>query len=532
MSLDPKKVPVQFDFIDDPQGKAEVLGSIQQVDQAVKALARNDGALLQAENFMRMEQAAKRAGTATQAASGGGVGGLGGKMTRQIGGTVGRQVGGEVGQGISTLTQNLGGLTAAGGLAAVAVIGVGMAMKELDKISEKLRREEELLLEARFAEIDAAGQTTEEIQRQIDEQTEIAEKAREKEAAAQERESIRRKERNSDELWLVKGIGDAIGIFEDGANEAQEAAEKWGDTAEDAKAQVEGLNDALDSTETAAADAAEALEKAAEAQTDAILDEVDAIGKNTKARQEASKRTRTENRERLKAIADQQAILKAQIAALKASGLATEEVIAKLAGLEKEMKSLGDEAGIVANAVKQGTSADREAAAERKRIREQENRERLQEQREAARERRQARLDEEFERQKEMIDFGNKIKKIEFDAAKSRYDIQINANRDQERLLREAAHAFENDFYQDFLGAFTNQNALAFQLQERQIAAGQSLEDVNRSSYLNQQETRAEAGYQQLSGPSGGNPVTINTGMDLNAVTQHLQSIGLVPNYG
>ena len=39
MSLDPKKVPIQLDWQEDAQGKAQVLNSVQQVDQAVKGLA-------------------------------------------------------------------------------------------------------------------------------------------------------------------------------------------------------------------------------------------------------------------------------------------------------------------------------------------------------------------------------------------------------------------------------------------------------------------------------------------------------------
>ena len=67
---------------------------------------------------------------------------------------------------------------------------------------------------------------------------------------------------------------------------------------------------------------------------------------------------------------------------------------------------------------------------------------------------------------------------IEYDWRKTQRDIAINANRQQAAMMRKAAFDLNNDFEQDFLGAFQKQNQLAFDLREANIATGQSFQDA------------------------------------------------------
>jgi hypothetical protein len=500
-------------------------------DQAVRDVQRLDAA------FRKLAKEAKSA-TAVSQGSGQGIrdvgqgpaaGGRGVSAASALG--VARQAAGVAGAGevggiLGQLGSSIDALGPIGIATTAAAVGLSVGLDKLSKASEEARRAEELLLAARFAENEAEGDTTAAINEQIEAQQQVAELARKNQQDALDRVSELEAAGEGAGSGVLDYIKKLAGSESD-LEAAKNAAQEWGDKAADAEAQIKGLTGSLDSTETAAADAAEALEKAAEAQSKAVLDQTDALGKEIKARQEASKRTRAQNRDRLKAIQEQSTILKVQIAALKASGLQTDEVVSKLQSLEKELGNLGKEANIVSKAVQQGTRADQQAAAERKRLRDQENQDRIQAIRDAARERRQQREEERQERLKEQIDFGNKIADIQYDTAKKQYDIQVQANRDQDRLLREHIQSVQQDFYQDFLGLFTQQNALAFRLQETRIGAQQGLSDAATEGYLGQQKLRGESGYQQLlGGPSGGgNQITINTGANPQDVVSVLQPI-------
>lgn len=531
--------------------QVELVIQLKGIDQAIREMERLEwamgGVASQAQQVTQNAQGAGRSlqGITQQApmlnpsssapVSGGGGGGGGSKSGVSASGALnvaGRAAGiagaGEVSGILGQLGSSIGALGPIGAVTTVAAVGLGVAFKELSKESERLRRETELILEARFAEIDATGKTTEEITKQLEAQADAWEKAADKEFAALDKETQLREEQRSGILGGLKDIGDSIGVWSDGVNEAQEAAEKWGAESDNLKASTEGLTAALDSTETAAADAAEALEKAAEAQEESVLKQVDALGKRIKAEQDAQDRSREGNKDRLKAIRDEEKVLQAQVAALKASGVSGEKAAEKLEALTGQLKMLGDESQITQKAIREGTHVDREAAAERVRITKAENAERMQDMRNAARERAEERKKEEREHLKDQIEFGNKILDIQYDEAKRKYDIQIQADRDQERLMREHIQSETQEYYQDFMGLFTQQNALAFRLKETQIGAQQGMADATLQGYLSQQKLRAQTpGAQQLLGgaPGGGNTININTGMDPNAMMAIIQQM-------
>ena len=535
---DDRIIPARLKLTDDPQGRQQIVQSLQQVDNALTDVGTNPALLKQAENARTAEAAFKKSSAAASSAAGSGAS-AGGATTSSKLGLAGAGVGqlasiagvsGQAGGAISLLGSSIGTMGAAGAAAAVGMVGLGLIMGQLRKASEEADKAFKAQLETQYAMNAAMSLTTLSIEEQIASKEAELVIAERNLATAQEAHALADR---SGALGVVDDWRNFVSVMEDAGppiGAANEALEEAQDKVTKLRGEVEGLTGSLDTAEVAANDAAKALEEQAEAQTDALLEQTDALGKLMKAENDASKRTKEGNQDRLQAIREQQKILQAQIATLKASGLATEGVIAKLEGLEAEMKSLGAEAGVVGKAIAQGTSADKAAANERAKIRAQERADARQAAREAARERAQQRREEEEEKLKDAIDFANKIKDIQYNTAKQQYDIQIQANRDQERLLREFTQQRDQDFYQDFLGLYQRQNDLAFQLNETQISAGQGLSDASREGFMAQQKLRGETpGAQQLlTSGGGGNTTIINTGLDPNAINAILQGNGML----
>jgi hypothetical protein len=520
MTFDPKNIPVKLDFIDDPQGRQQQVASINAVDNALTDLGSNPGMLLQADNAQRAEAAIKKAGTATQRAAGGAktpAGPAGPGVSGQLG-VVGAGAGqlaslagvsGQAGGAIGLLGSSIGAMGAAGAAVAVTMVGLGLVLGKSKKAAEEATRQEELLLRARFKAIDAAGETTEVLEKQIaDLEASIA--------AQTEKVAVAFDEMNRLDLdGYAGGVDDirrAIGNSESGFGAAKKAYEDADKSLDEMTADLEGLNVGLDSTATAAADAAEALEKQAQAQEDALLKQVDSLGKLRKVEQAAAERSTEANQDRLKAIQQESKVLREQIAVIEASGISGEQAAAKLSGLKDELSALGSESEVVQKAIKGNTQVQKAEAAKRKEIARLEHNDRVLSMLRGSSKRKEIEDTEQNDRLKAMIDFANKVKDIEFNTAKRKFEISLQANRDQERLLRENKQQMTQDFFQDFLGAYQRQNQLAFSLRETQIAAGQQLTDVGREGFLAQQQLRAQTPGAQplLGGPPGGNSVTIN----------------------
>ena len=537
MTNDGREIPARIKLIDDPQGAASIVGSIDTVIRALGNLAENDAFLKQAEDAEQLVDAAERANIASGSGSGGSGGGRGkfGRASQLVGQAAVGAVGGEAGKAIGTLTQSIATLGATGAVVGVGMIALDAIMGGLRKASEEANKAFERQFDSQQLMNAAMSDTTANIESQIEAleaQKVIADRNLASAQAAHSAADRDKLQGALDDARNFTGIGinmgPAIGAATDKLEEMTDAANAINDD-------IATLTASLDLAEVAANDAAEALEKQAEAQEAAALKQADAAGNLLKASQDAAKRDREGNIDRLKAIKDQKQVIETQINSLKASGVATEAVTAKIDALTGELKSLGDETEVVTRAVRQGTTEDRKAAQERAKERAQERAEEKRARAEARRERKLARMEEEHERIKDAIDFANKVKDIEFKTAEQKYNIALDANRNQERLLRESKQQLNQDFFQDFLGLFTSQNQLAFNLQETQIAAGQNISDADRSGFLDQQRLRANTpGAQQLLGGPGGSgsgaTVTINTGLDPNAVGAILQDYGVIPN--
>jgi len=72
---DGREIPVRLNLIDDPQGAAAQVNTLNSIDDALTRLGENEGFLLQAENAERMRESAEEA---VNAGGGGGGGGSGG----------------------------------------------------------------------------------------------------------------------------------------------------------------------------------------------------------------------------------------------------------------------------------------------------------------------------------------------------------------------------------------------------------------------------------------------------------------------
>ena len=454
-----------------------------------------------------------------QPVGGGGVG-VGGaaRALGSAGGLIGSASGsagiGQAGQAMGMLASNISTLGPAGVLATGAAIGLSLAMKEVNKASEEARREMELVLDARFAEIDAAGKTTEEIKKQIEEQTRIATDAREKQSAALQEMVMDKADRDG-----LQDIGDALGIWSDGVQEANEAAEEQQKKAEDANAAIEGLNEALGSTETAAADAKKAMEDLAEQMAEDLMDSADDAGEAVRELTSAQERSRESNADRLKQIASEQKALQASLKVLQSQEDSTGKAAKQIEVLNAKLSDLGREAGTVSQVMGQQASAQSAVAKSTWEVgrsmtfsldmRSKEQKEKLKEYHDAIR--------------KSTTEAYNKMVDIDFDAAKQREKIAIDSNREQERLIRESKQQFDQDFYQDFLGEFRSRQQLAFNLNETQIGAGQSFADVGRESFNAQQQARAQTpGAQQLMNN------TFNISGDTQSIMRTLHQAGVV----
>jgi len=488
--------------------------STERASQSAQKLAQNVGRAQTPGGAPVSATVPAPAGGGAGASQAAGAIGAGVGLAGSLGGSAGL---GQAGSALGLLGSNLSALGPAGVIAAGAAVGLGLAMKELSKASESARKEMEAYLQSAFAEIDARGQTTDAIQKQIEEQTKAAENAREKSALAQEAydEAFNRFRAGSEDNF--RAIGDFLGIWSDQVNVAKEALDEENAKAQEAQATLEGLTAALDSTETAAADTKKAMEELAQQMTDDLLDSASDAGDAVRQLAAAQERSRDANVERLKQIAVEQKATETELQQLRESGNTSADVTKRIEALNSKLNDLGQEADIVSGVMSKQASAQREVAASAQKTTQaaQSVGMRLF----AVSKQQKDTLDEQL---KAMIEFGNKIADIEYDAAKQREKIAIDANREQERLIRESKQQFDQDFYQDFLGEFQRRQQLAFNLRETQIGAQQSFADVGRESFNTQQQLRAQTpGAQPMNN-------TFNITGDTQSIMRTLQQAGVV----
>jgi hypothetical protein len=462
--------------------------------------------------FARNVTAQPGSGAGVSASRGASALGAAGGLIGSAGGSAGV---GQAANAMSLLGGNIAALGPIGVVTAGAAIGLSVAMKALNEASEKARegiiRHNELVrdqLELEYMTTDELTKTVEARQREVDMLKEqIAQ------AATVEEPTELRDAAIKDNLFV---IGDALGLVGAAGDQAATDLSEMEEKLATAEGELVNVNEALGSTEVAANDAAKAMEDLAKQMSKDLLNSADDAGESVRELTAAQNRSRESNNDRLKQIAAEQKALQASLGVLQSQEDSTGEAAKQIEILNAKMADLSREAGTVSQVMSQQASAQREVAKEthrtttaagflgRKRSKEEKDEQ-------------QKTMDDLL---KTAIDYHNKIADIEFDAAKSREKIAIDANREQERLIRESKQQFDQDFYQDFLGEFQRRQELAFNLKETQIGAGQSFADVGRDAFNAQQQARAEQ-QQAISN-------VFNISGDTQSIMRTLQQAGVV----
>jgi len=455
------------------------------------------------------------AGAGISASGAAGALGAAGGLAGSLGGSAAV---GQAGSAVGLLGSNIAALGPIGVATTAVTVGLGVAMKALSEASEKARAEVTRYNELVRDRLELEYQTTDELvkarearQREVDILKEqIAQAATVEEPTQFKDFAIR------DNLYV---IGDALGLVGAAGDQAASDLADMEEKLAKAEGELVNVNDALESTEVAANDAAKAMQDLAEQMAQELLDSASDAGEAVRELAAAQDRSRDANQKRLEQIADEQAAAQAELEILQSQATQSEEVARRIDTLNEKLSDLGQEAAIVSDVMSKQSRETNEVSRSAGR---------------AATETQSVGLriggmtkkfkDALDEQLKTAIEFANKVDDIEYDAAKQREKIAIDANREQERLIRESKQQFNLDFYQDFLGEFQRRQQLAFNVSETQIGVGQSFADVDRNSFNAQQQLRAQTqGAQQLA-----NQNTFNISGDPQSIMQVLQSAGVV----
>lgn len=112
---------------------------------------------------------------------------------------------------------------------------------------------------------------------------------------------------------------------------------------------LEVVNGALASGVFAANDAKVAEEELAKSRSDNALTAADTAGRELAAEQKALENSEEGNKKRLESIDNERAVIDRQIQVLRASGVTSDEVTAKIASLNTQLGSLGKESSFITN---------------------------------------------------------------------------------------------------------------------------------------------------------------------------------------
>ncbi len=138
---------------------------------------------------------------------------------------------------------------------------------------------------------------------------------------------------------VVARLGVATGLFSD----VQAAVDGANTNIAKYEAEQRKLNEAIQEGAFADNEAAEAKRAA----TQATLQEADLAADSLRRQQQANEATVEQNEQRLKAIENEEAILREQLAVLEESGDTSEEVTQRIEALNKQLSVLGEEARFI-----------------------------------------------------------------------------------------------------------------------------------------------------------------------------------------
>jgi hypothetical protein len=377
-----------------------------------------------------------------------------------------------------------GGLAGIAAVAGVALVAVSLAFKKFTDDAQKQADQLSQVIDARIetAKFVAGGGTSEEAEARKKELEAVREA--ELQVLADLKASY---DANIASAGLLGNVMQVISPQEEElANSIKELeASTAGSTAE-----ITQLEKVLQDGSLAANDAAAAEAALAEERTAAILEEAAQAGELASLKARVGDLTQEQIDSELEALEIREAGLKAEIAALKASGDTSAEVTKKIASLTSALGFLGEQSSVLKSARPGAKSEAAEKAAEDAK-RERESAARESERANSERKRSQDQQREQAKKAqedaiKQQQQFEDAINKAREDAHNKRVDQEINNARAIEDIIR--------DFGDQRADALAEQNFLALaQLNKDEKRAGrdQSIENKRAKEDINRESQRA-----------------------------------------
>lgn len=213
------------------------------------------------------------------------------------------------------------------------------------KTSEEVRKENEALAQARSLEAETLGKTT------------AAYQTFEKDAQA----AVNSGQNLAGTLTdVVFGTGATVAGLK-AVNAGEDALFQQRETSvtnlAKLDAEIADNNALLESGALAANDAAEAEKKLAEERSKTALSAADAAAKELQSQQKALGATAEQNQKRLETIEDERDVVQKQIDVLTASGVASDDVTAKIAALKDQLGLLGKETAFITDTALEASKA-------------------------------------------------------------------------------------------------------------------------------------------------------------------------------
>jgi hypothetical protein len=241
----------------------------------------------------------------------------------------------------------------------IALAGIGLALKALsDQAAAEAETINSIIDAQRSVAQDIAnGLTTEEAEEKL--ATLNAQRKEEADLLAKNQQIYRENIENQGALTaVIKATSGAEQALNDQIATSTGLLEGY-DTS------INALTKATQDGSLAANDAAEAEIRLAEERSKAALTSADNAARQLQAEQKALGATEEQNQKRLTTIEDERAVIEKQIEVLTASGVTSEEVTGKIAGLNDQLGLLGEESSFIkdkALEVSRARDAEKKAA--------------------------------------------------------------------------------------------------------------------------------------------------------------------------
>jgi hypothetical protein len=386
----------------------------------------------------------------------------------------------------------LSALGPAGIVVAAVAAGVTALVLTAQKGAEEMKKAAaaRLAAEEEIANAIAGGLTTEAAQERLEElkrlqelQTELVVKAEEERKAAFEQAL-----QDTGGLDASARFRELLGLTDSGELDA--AVKRREDAVSETAAEIEQLTAKLGDNALAANDAAEAEARLAEERTASILAEAQQAGELATLKARVTDLTQEQIDGELEALKLREAGLKAEIAALNASGDTSEAVANKIAELNNQLGFLGEQSDVLKKARPNARSeAAEKAAEEAKKAQEDAARESERAAQEGKRNAENAAKERENAAKaalKQQQDFENAVTKLREDTHHKRIDQEINNARAIEDIIRDFG-----DQREDALAEQSFLSLAQINKEEKRANRDQSIENKRAKEDINREAQRA-----------------------------------------